>query len=577
MFRLFTPLLFLMLVFTTGTALVAQQSQSGFGVTVNALSDKVAIGEIGTLIVKITGGDAALPETIDVPGLEVTHSAQQSKISIINETRTIEMTHFYQFRGNTPGTYTIPSFDVTLGRDTYATNALTVTIYERDQNEALDATKPYFGKFELSRDTFYVNEIVPLTLTAFVQGRNAIQDILPPQLEHESFIIKNFRDVQTDGADLGNTYYTSATLPSNLFALKAGEHRLGPATLGVRVNDNQGASFGFGGFFTRTVTREMATNTVNVTVKPLPSGAPVSFSGGVGSFQLEATASTNQVALGDPISMNFVVTGSGNFETLGPPVFKIPQTGIWKSYEPSKTMEDSENEGSGSPVGRAVFSQVIIPEAKVKTIPPFELSYFDPGREEYVTLETPPIPLTVRDEERNSAPTTISFPDGSGEITRLPDAASPTPRFDDILHIRKTTPRWIAASSLEENSALFYLVQTVFSIGFFTIVGFGVLRWVKQRELARNGELPVLSFRQSLKRIPKAGSPKREFYHAVATSLMLWQDENPDAPAPVLDIVDRLTDRCDTVLYSGVEKSAGPVPDRDITEIIPILQKLSKK
>lgn len=554
----------------------AQEEQSGFGVSLNGLSNRVAIGEIGTLIVKITGGDAAMPDTIEVPGLDVSHAGQNSKISIINQTQTIEMTHFYRFSGNTPGTFIIPAMDIVLGTKSFSTNPLEVTIYERDQNETIDATKPYFGKFELSKETFYVNEIVPLTLVSYVQGRNSIQDVLPPQLDHESFIIKSFRDVQTDGADLGNTYYTSASLPSNLFALKAGEHRIGPATLGVRVKDNQGASFGFGGFFSRTVKREMATNTVNVTVKPLPSGAPRSFTGGVGNFQLLATASSNEVNIGDPISMEFVIDGSGNFETLGPPVFKVPPTDLWKSYEPSKTFEESPNESSGSPTGRALFSQVIIPEAKVKFIPSFELTYFDPNSETYVSLETPEIPLTVSSDERSAAPTTISFPGDSSEVSQLPATSRPDPKFEDILHIRKTQPRWISATSLESNSSLFYLLQAVLSIAFFTVLGFGVVRWLKQREIDRNGQTPVLSFRQSLKQIPKAGAPKREFYHAVSTSLMLWQDEHSEPPAPLLEIVDRIADRCDTVLYSGVTQSNGPTSDQDVAEIVPILKRLSK-
>jgi len=228
-------------------------------------------------------------------------------------------------------------------------------------------------------------------------------------------------------------------------------------------------------------------------------------------------------------------------------------------------------------VGRAVFSQVIIPEARVKSIPAFELTYFDPVEERYVTLETPEIPITVTADHRNSAPTTISFPADDGEVTPMTEADSPTPRYDDLLHIRKTAPRWISATSLESNSPGFYLIQAVFSIAFFTILGFGVVHWVKQRELGRDGSLPVLSFKQSLKRIPSVGRPKREFYHAVSTSLMLWEDEHPDVPAPVLEIVDRINDRCETALYSGSTQSDAPVTEAEVREIVPVLQKLARK
>ena len=365
-------------------------------------------------------------------------------------------------------------------------------------------------------------------------------------------------------------------MPSNLFALKAGEHRLGPATLGVRVTDTSGSGFGFGGFFSRTVSREMATNTINVTVKALPNSAPASFTGGVGKFDLLATASTDEVSIGDPISMEFVVTGAGNFETMAAPVFKIEPTDIWKSYEASKTIDEAvSSENSASTAGRVLFSQVIIPEAKVDAIPAFELTYFDPNKEEYVTLETPEIPITVNADARNEVPMTISYPASGNELTPVESASKPTAQFDDVLHIRKTAPRWIASADLEKDSFWYYLLQAILSVGFFTIVGFGVARWVKERDVVKEG--PILSYRQSLKRIPKEGAPKRDFYHAIATSVMLWHDEHPDAPAPVLEIVDRITDRCDTVLYSGASKSAGPVSSHDIGEILPILQKLDRK
>ncbi|MEM6279480.1 MAG: BatD family protein [Verrucomicrobiota bacterium] len=567
-----------MLLLLSPGLLSSQQRSSSFGISATPLNSRVAIGEIGTLIVKITGGDAEVPQTLEVPGLEVTHSGEDFKGLIIAGVQTIEMTHFYRFSGDTPGTYTIPSIPIRLGSDTFESDPVEITIYERDQNETIDATKPFFARFELSKTDFYVNEVVPLTLTAYVRGRGSIQDVLPPRLAHESFIIKSFRDVQTDGAEQGNSYYTSATMPSNLFALKEGDHRLGPATLGVRINDNSGSSFGFGAFFSRTVNREMTTNTVNVTVKPLPRGAPPSFSGGVGRFELIANASTSEVNLGDPISMEFLVTGSGNFETLGAPEFQVPPTDIWKSYEPSKQIEGAEGEGSGSSVGQALFSRVIIPEAKVSVIPSFELSYFDPEAEKYVTLETPEIPITVREDERaSSAPTTIRFPAGGPETTGAPGATTPSPQFDDILHIRTSPPHWISLASLEANSTWFYLVQAFFSISFFTILGFGVIRWVKQRSLERGDVSAVLTYRQALKRLPGAGAPKRDFYHAVSTSLILWRDENPEAPGQVLEIVNRISDRCETILYSGAARSAEMVSPSDVNEVLPILQKLAKK
>src|SRR5690606_24247209 len=117
-------------------------------------------------------------------------------------------------------------------------------------------------------------------------------------------------------------------------------------------------------------------------------------------------------SLGDPVTMRFEVTGSGNFKTLGAPIFAVPQTGFWKEYEASKTLED-ESDSDGFNASKAVFSKVVIPEAKVDTIPPFELAFFDPEKEEYVVLRTDPVPVVVRDDANSrspAAPAALSSP-----------------------------------------------------------------------------------------------------------------------------------------------------------------------
>ena len=572
---------FRLLVLTTlalmvsGQPEIAAQADGEVKVTANVLSNRVAIGEFGTLIVEVTGAEARLPQRIDSEKLEISHSGEQSSIEIVNRLRTIKFTHFYRFRGSEPGTFTIPPIEVTLPNETRMTPAIEVTVYERDGSEAIDATRPYFAKLELNRTEFYVNEVVPFTVIAYVRGRNAISDVVQPRFQHESFVIKNFRDVRTDGGELGSTYYSSAVLPSSLFALKAGEHRLGPADLGVRVLDAS-SGFGFSSFFSRTVVREMATNTVNVKVKPLPDGAPLGFSGAVGSFQLSVEPSTTQVSVGDPISMKFRVSGTGNRQTMSAPVFQTPQTGLWKSYEPSKQIEEGEgNDGFAS--GSVAFSQVILPEAKVMEIPPFIFSYFDPVAEEYVSRITEPIPIEVSsDPNRNVAPA-ISFPRDSSGAAATPAAAQPEPNYEDMLFIRATKPRWISATALNQKSWIHYAVHGFFSICFFTLLGFGILRSVQQRKLAGNIEGPPESFADALHQIPGQGASRRDYYRAVATALACWKSEHEDAPEPVLEVIQRVSEKCDQFLYSGQSEGETPISPGEANEFQSILQKLPRK
>lgn len=548
-------------------------------ITTNVLSDRVALGEFGTLVYKVTGGDTEMPQRIEAAGLEVVHSGEQSQIQIANGVQMIEVTHFYRFRGSDPGTYTIPPITIRIGNQELASRPVEVTIFERDGSEAVDATRPYFAKLELPTGEFYVNEVIPFTLTAFARGSNSINDVVQPRFEHESFVIKNFRNVRTDVTEVGNTNYSTASLPSTLFALKPGEHRLGPATLGIRVLDTRSrGGFGFSSFFSRTTLQEMASNTVNVTVKPLPANAPASFTGGVGSFTLEATPSTTELSVGDPVSMQFTVSGTGNLRTMSAPVFSIPQTGIWKSYEPSKELpDDSESDGFGP--GTATFSQVIIPETRVDKIPPFELSFFDPKKAEYVTLKTDPVPITVNADATSRPPVQAQVPGNAASSAgaELPDTPVPVASYEDMLHIRTGAPRWVAAAKPGGPGILFYLVQTLFSAAFFTVVAFGVVHWIRERDARREASEALLSFRESLKRIPRAGASKREFYHAIFTSLTLWKQEHPEAPPEVEDVIDRVSEQCESILYSGSIPADSPVTAAETSKFQSILEKLPRK
>ena len=555
---------------------VEAQSTVDPRISVNVLSNRVALGEVGQLIIKVKNGDARMPQTIDAPGLEVTYSGEHSSIKIINGVSSAETNYFYSFSGNTVGTFTVPSFAIQIRNEPVMTPPVEVTIFERDQTAAgLDATKPFFGRLELTKDEFYVNEIVPFTLNAYVRGRGAISDVTNAKLENESFVIKSFREVRTDGAEVGNVYYSSAVIPSTLLALKPGQHRLGPAQIGVRVLDSEGG-FGLNSFFRSQTPRDMVTNTVNVTVKPLPGDAPISFTGGVGVFEIAATASTTTVGVGDPISVEFFVSGVGNLRTINAPDFCIPQTGIWKSYDANKEMND-QTDSDGFNKGQVKFSRVIIPEAKVDAIPSFLLTYFDPSKSEYITLRTDPIPITVTHDRSGDEPAAIQFPAAGGAAGTVPVASKPTATFTDIMHIRTGPPRWVASAGGSKPGPAFYIVQALFSLAFCIVAGIGLARWAKSWQAERHHRQTNPPFARTLKHLPRAGSARGNFYKAVSRALQQWRREHPDAAPEVIRAIDHVAERCATVLYSGTGETDIPTSSAEFAEFEAILKKLPRR
>lgn len=562
-----------------GTVQIQSQSASGPSVSAHVLSNKVAIGEFGTFIVEVTNGDAQMPARIDTPGLDIISSGSQFTQQITNGSRSAKNSYYFRFKGDEPGDYVIPPLTLDIRGKQLITRSIAVKVYERELDEVTrDATKAFFAKLELTKDTFYVNELIPFSLTAYVRGRNAISQVVSPKIKNESFVFRGFREVRTDGGTLGNSnsYFSSAVVPSNLFALKAGSHRLGPAQIGVNILDTS-SGFGLSAFFQRSVTKEMTTNTVNVTVKPLPNGEPISFTGGVGTFELTATPSTKTVSVGDPISMEFAVTGAGNLRTMSAPVFSIPQKGIWKSYEPNKTLED-ESDSDGFKEGTATFSIVIIPEAKVDAIPPFELSFFDPEQEAYVTRKTEPILISMIEGRNNAAPTVIQFPNGGNNASSAsPSAQSPSPEFNGMLHIATGAPRWIAEAKIGKHGPFYFVAQALFSIAFFTLLGFGITRMAKEGRFQRVANDGPANFTQALKKLPGEGATKREFFQSVNTALSLWKIEHPSPPQNLNDIVTRIKERSDSILYSGYLSPQEPVGAAEVSEFKTILGKLPRR
>lgn len=555
-------------------------SPANSALSIDALSDRIAVGEMGQLFIKVQNYNAVLPDQIAAQGLEIRFSGEQKSISIINGKKTAETTYVYRFQSDQPGTYTIPEFEVRLtgiGQDVIAKTrpiVITVTAAAEMPDPGSDDSQPYFAKLDLTRSSFYVNEIVPFTLTAFVKGRNSIHDVVSAKLEKESFVIKGFRKLRTEGTTIGDHYYSFATLPSHLFALKAGTQSLGPAEIALRAVDSS-SGFGLSSLFQRTLTQEIQTPVVEVVVKPLPDNAPPSFTGGVGNFEMKGSPSTTTVGIGDPITMEFEVTGVGNLRTMGPPVFGDTPEGAWRSYEASKKIEDDED-SDGFQAGTVRFTQVILPEAAVKLTPEFQLSYFDPKGEAYHTLKVGPFPISLIATPPPAVGRSVaSNVESQGDPLQQSIAEKPDASFSDVLHIRTTPPVWQANLASSQKRWLFWTIQGLLSIVFFSMVGIALARqfiaW--RQEQSSTPQLP--SFSKALRHLPKSGGTRHDFYKSVTEAVDAWRRENPRVKAPDLEIISHLSNTCDTYLYSGRTELNQPIPSEEINKLTALLRRLS--
>ena len=117
-------------------------------------------------------------------------------------------------------------------------------------------------------------------------------------------------------------------------------------------------------------------------VKPLPPGAPPSFAGAVGNFSLTTDVKPRTAQVGDPLTVTASISGRGNFDRVTAPTLENERG--WHTYPPSSNFKANDDIGVG---GTKTFELVITPNEPKKDVPPLVFSFFNPLKEQYVTLK----------------------------------------------------------------------------------------------------------------------------------------------------------------------------------------------
>jgi tetratricopeptide (TPR) repeat protein len=246
--------------------------------------------------------------------------------------------------------------------------------------------------FHLLKDRPYPGEAVPVEIKLYLSHESAlrIDDWGIPEFERDGVACWRMEPSAMRGQlNMLGKIYIAVAYPSTMTATREGRIAIGPAKL--RLTSVTAVADPLLGYRQMADEKFLDIPKLEFETTPLPPGAPAGFENAIGSFTLRATTSKTEVREGDPISVDLVVSGSGNLDTLRPPRLQDPKE--WKTYEATSTQRgDERRQLSGS----VVFQQLIKPLTRQTVVPPFRLAFFDPQRKEYRTLTTPAIPLQVQ-------------------------------------------------------------------------------------------------------------------------------------------------------------------------------------
>ena len=373
------------------------------------------VGVPFNLQVRVEGSDAA-PE-VDLPPLDgvavrpLSAGPNNSEsITIVNgrTTRRVERSYIlnYELVPSRPGRLEIPAIGLTVIGRRLSTQPLAVTVFEP---QSIDE---YRLLVRTSADRAWVGQPITVTTTWMWQeglGPRRLLSFSHPVMHSADFDVE-IRPAQGEtveltvhGTDLmaarGSLRLGGAAYQALVFELTAvprapGRLQVPAATVAFEgVASFRTARDRFGRTIRDVRRLVIASEPQELQVEPLPAaGRPDHFSGLVGSFEVAAVAAPTNPKVGDPISLQVTVRGSGDLAGLAEvDLTRLDQAGDFRVG--AQRVERS----SGRFPSRAVFRATIRAlRDSVSAVPPVRLSYFDPQRGAYAEASSAPIALDVQ-------------------------------------------------------------------------------------------------------------------------------------------------------------------------------------
>ncbi|WP_339134442.1 MAG: BatD family protein [Candidatus Electrothrix sp. GW3-4] len=383
-------------------------------------------------VLTVTGARSAEPDMPLADGLHFVYQGQSSQASWVNGKISSSISYNFLVQAEKTGEFTVAPVKVTVEGKEYTSEPVQCTVLPVQNSgrqaggtpsgtggsatvhpDADEVRNIGFMRIMPDTDRIYSGQVVPFTLKAYFRTGKRVTLKSAPRLSGDDFLLQSLDEEPRQQQErLNGTSYTTLTWQGTLSAVREGAVSLTvemDAEVLVRSRSRlRGSPFGssllddpffadiLGNYSRRDVMVSSPEKTM--TVLDLPTeNRPEGFSGAIGTFSLAVAALPLNGKVGDPITVKMQLAGSGNFSLVQAPSLTEEQG--WKVYPASGTVKDL---GGGK--GEKTFEQALIPtEQGLMAVPPVRFSYFDPKVEEYVTLTSEPIPLSLQAAKNPSA------------------------------------------------------------------------------------------------------------------------------------------------------------------------------
>jgi tetratricopeptide (TPR) repeat protein len=476
-------------------------------------------------------------------------------------TKSVQSTYTYILKAPSAGKYTLPSAVAKVKKDEITSKPVTIEVVassassssssssssqspsqpaQRQQTGVRDGD--IFLVMSLNRTNVVVGEPVIATLKLYqrvniagFEGANfpTFNGFWSQELEAPTNI-EFARETYE-----GQIYNAALLRKFVLIPQHAGAVTIDPAEpvclVNIRVS-SAGTSI-FDGFFDdyRTMRQKVMSKPVKVNVAALPAGAPASFGGGVGAFNISAKLSKDVIKTHEAASLLVTVSGKGNISLLEAPKVSFPPD--MEVYD-TKT---SDRIDKGGLSGSKTYEYPFIPRSHGDfVIDPVNYTYYDVNQKKYVTLQTDSLRITVeKGAETDAGPMVVSG------VTRK-DVQN---LGSDIRFINIKNPELTGKGD-------FFVATPAFLILTLALVALAVLCWLVFRKMAaRKADVVGMKNRKAtkmaMKRLQLAGTFLKQnlytaFYEELHKALLGFVSDKLNMPVAELSrerITESLTER----------------------------------
>jgi len=595
-------------------------------------NSEATVGETVELQVNVTGpGDTQAPQEIAVTGLEIYRTGENASSQLkfgaggMQVTKTV--TYTYTVLPKNAGKFTIPQQAIRVGNNVLRTPELTLNVADapgrapgarpsrgaQTQSQSVRAGELMFAELIVPKKVAYVGEIVPVQIRMGFDPRIRPRLIEPPEISGQGFTAEKLQQSGQTSESINGRPYDVVTYKSAIAAARAGKFELGPVKAKAQVIvprarsvprsrgrspfdlfdlDDPFSDPFFSNPFAQMGERrevEIKSDPVALEVKPLPRNAPPSFSGAIGNFAMTTDANPKSVQMGDPITVTSAISGRGNFGRVNAPVLEDERG--WHKYPPSSKFKQDDEVGIS---GTKTFETVLSPNEKKQTLPVLAFSYFDPGKDQYVTLRSEPIAITVQGTgtAANVAAAAPASPTPA-TASRAGSATQPVAKPQDILYQLTDRPATAESFAPLYTRPVFWTAQLVPLLALIAFAGWKIRQTrIDNREARRIAALQheAAGLMHKLRR--NAVSPREYFAEAsrvvrLKTALASGSGEiNPnvvDAETAAdtfkldtdsRDQLRRLFEQSDEWQYSGAHNGPDTISPENRREVLELIENL---